>query len=193
MNKLIFATGNQAKLLDASKALSELGIEIIGQKIEIEEIQSLDQEEIIMKKAKKAFEMVNLPLFVDDTGFYLDSYPQFPGTLTKYVNKTLGINGLSKLFEEGQTAHFKTLLCLITSDTVVIAEGKLSGKLTKKMSSNFNPDTPINSIFVPEGYNKPLIDLIENSNIGNLHRTRAFVDLGTKIKTLQINLINDSI
>ncbi|KKT29853.1 MAG: hypothetical protein UW16_C0022G0013, partial [Microgenomates group bacterium GW2011_GWC1_44_10] len=103
MNKLIFATGNQAKLLDASKALSYLGIEIVGQKIDTEEIQSLDQEEIVTKKAKKAFEMVKSPLFVDDTGFYLDSYPQFPGTLTKHVNKTLGIQGLSRLYEEGET------------------------------------------------------------------------------------------
>lgn len=187
MDKLIFATGNQAKLQDASKALSELGIEIIGQKIDTEEIQSLDQEEIVIKKAKKAYEQVNLPLFVDDTGFYLDSYPQFPGTLTKYINKTLGIHGLSKLYEEGQTAHFRTLLCLISNDIVMVAEGNLSGKLTKRVSLNFNPDTPINSIFIPDGYDKPLIDLQDATGIGNLHRSRAFADLGTKIKALEIN------
>ena len=180
MKKLIFVTVNQSKLEDSRKTLNKLGIEIVGQKIEFEEKQSLDQEEIVRDKAKQAYKKINLPLFVDDTGFYIDSYPQFPGTLTKYINKTLGIPGLVKLFKEGQTAYFKTLICFIDKDFEILVEGKLFGKLTKKKSKRFNPETPINSIFIPDGYSQTLIDLTDS--IGNTHRINALNKLYVEIQ-----------
>lgn len=184
MKKLIFATGNQTKLQDAQKALDQLGLEIVGQKYDFEEKQSLDQEEVVRNKARKAYEAIKSPLFVDDTGFYLDSYPQFPGTLTKYINKTLGLPGLVKLFEEGQTAHFKTLLCLVDDGVEILVEGRLSGRLTKNISEKFNPETPINSIFIPEGYDLPLIELMESTDIGNMHRTNALNKLCEELRKI---------
>ena len=121
MKRIIFATGNKAKIEDAVTALSELGIEVVGQKIDFEERQSLSQEDIVRHKARQAYQKLKLPLVVDDTAFFIDSYPQFPGTLTKHVNATLGLSGLTKLFDEGQTAFFKTLLCFIDVEHEVVA------------------------------------------------------------------------
>ncbi len=181
MTKLIFATGSQTKLLDAQKAFQPLGIEVSGQKIEFDEKQSLDQAEIVRNKARQAYGAIRLPLFVDDTGFFIDSYSDFPGTLTKHINKTLGLSGIIKLFEEGQTAYFRTLICLIDDNSEIIAEGKLAGKLTKKISTKFNPETPLNSIFIPDGHNQPLIELVESAEIGNIHRINAINDLVGKL------------
>jgi len=183
MTKLIFATGSQTKLLDAQKALQPLGIEVSGQKIEFDEKQSLDQAEIVKHKARQAYTAVRLPLFVDDTGFYIDSYSDFPGTLTKHINKTLGLPGIIKLFEEGQTAYFKTLICLIDNNREIVAEGKLAGRLTKKISAKFNPETPLNSIFIPDGYDRPLVELIDSADIGNIHRINAINDLVEKLSS----------
>jgi XTP/dITP diphosphohydrolase len=182
MKKIIFVTGNQSKLLDAQKTLGKSGLEIVGQKLDFEEKQSLDQEEIVKNKARQAYGMIKLPLFVDDTGFYLDSYPQFPGTITKIINKTLGLVGFIKLFEEGQTAQFKTLVCFVDGKNEILVEGRLTGILTKKVSKNFNQDTPLNSIFIPDGYDKQLADLSED--VGNLHRKRALEKLKVELTSL---------
>lgn len=185
MKQLIFATGNQAKVEDASRVLSEIGIKVVGKKLDFEERQTLDQEDVVKNKASQAYEKLKQPLLVDDTAFFLNSYPQFPGTLTKYVNRTLGISGLIKLFEEGQTAYFRTLLCFIDGENEIIAEGSLSGRLTRNVSKNFDQDTPINSIFIPDGFNRPLIDLINDSGIGNRHRINALANLCQKLRALK--------
>jgi len=182
MKKIIFATGNEAKLRDARNALYDTGYEVIGEKIDFQEIQTLDQELIVKNKAKQAYEVTKSPLFVDDTGFYIENIPEFPGTMTKYINKTLGINGLSKLYDEGQKAHFKTLICMTDGEREVVVEGKLMGKLTKLRSLVFNPDTPINSIFVPDGFDKPLAEISDSLGIGNVHRKYALEKLSNELK-----------
>lgn len=187
MTSIIFATGNQAKIDDAQKAFHKLGINVLGQKIDFQEIQTLDQEEIVRNKAWQAYHLTGKSLFVDDTGFYFDNYKQFPGTLTKFLNKTIGVTGLTKLFDEGQTGYFKTLICLKSNNQEIVVEGLLKGKLTKSISSIFNPDTPINSIFIPNGYDRPLIELTNSKEVGNFHRIDALnqlVDEITKLKEL---------
>lgn len=75
------------------------------------------------------------------------------------------------------------MICYIDGINKIVTEGKLVGTLTKKVSSRFNSDTPLNSIFIPEGYNKPLIDL-NKSEVGNLHRVRALEKFKKEINRL---------
>lgn len=187
MKKIIFATGNQIKLLDAQRVFKETNLEVVGQKIDFQEYQDLDQNKIVKQKARQAFQLIGSALFVDDTGFYLDAFPQFPGIMTKYINQTLGLVGLSKLFEEGQTAYFRTLLCLIDEQgNEIVTEGRLSGRLTKNISNVFNSDAPINSIFIPEGHEKPLSELSNVNEIGNTHRVNALKELSKKLLDIKL-------
>lgn len=187
MKKIIFATGNQIKLLDAQRVFEETNLEIVGQKVDFQEYQGLDQGKIVKQKAYQAFQVLGSALFVDDTSFYLDSFPQFPGTMTKYINQTLGLIGLSKLFEEGQTGYFRTLLYFIDErGNEIVADGRLSGRLTKSISVRFNSDAPINSIFIPEGHEKPLSELSYINEIGNTHRVNALKELSRKLSDVKL-------
>lgn len=183
MDTITFVTGNKVKLQEAQRFISIENVKVVGEKLELLEIQSLNQKEVVSHKARQAFNALNKPVLVDDTGFYIDAYSGFPGTLTKYVNSSLGIEGLTKLYEEGQVGHFLTLVCFFNGEKEVMAEGILNGKLTKKISPNFNPDTPISSIFIPEGFDKTLIDLAQQG-VSNQHRINAFINLKKELSSL---------
>jgi non-canonical purine NTP pyrophosphatase (RdgB/HAM1 family) len=180
MKRIIFVTSNNTKLENAKESFSSCEFKIIGEKIDLPEIQTLEQEDIIHQKAEYAFLKIKKPLFVDDTAFYIEGYNKFPGTLTKFINKTIGLDGLLKLYEEGQNAYFLTMICYMDGVKKIITKGILRGKLTKKISINFNKDTPLNSVFIPVGYNSPLIEL-DQFKVGNLHRIRALNILVKKL------------
>lgn len=181
VKRILFITSNNAKLKDAQKLLNPDGTEIIGKKMTLVEIQSSDQSEIVTHKAKQAYAIEKEPVIVDDTAFFIENYPGFPGTLTKYVNSLLGLEGILKLIEEGYKASFVTMLCFKDKTNEVIVEGILKGRLTKKISKNFNPDTPLNSIFIPDGFDVPLSELVDNLDIGNTHRINAFKRLKQEV------------
>ena len=58
---------------------------IIGKKLDIPEIQTLNQKEVAIDKARKAYEILKQPLIVDDSGFFVNKYNNFPGVLTKFI------------------------------------------------------------------------------------------------------------
>ncbi len=183
MKTITFVTGNESKLKDAQKFLSSDELEVIARKLELLEIQSHSQEEIVTHKVKQAHTLAKTAVIVDDTSFYIDLYPGFPGTLTKHVNSLLGLEGIIKLYDEGQSAYFLTMLCYKDENEEVIAKGVSKGRLTKKISNIFNPDAPLNSIFIPDGYDRPLSELSFELGLGNIHRLNAFKDLKEKIYT----------
>lgn len=174
--KITFITGNEAKLQDAQKTFTN-GVKIVGKKLELLEIQSHNQKDILLYKARQAFDLAKGPVLVDDTNFYIDSYNGFPGTLTRCVNSMLGIKGLSKLYKENERAHFLTMLCYKDGVNEIIVEGVSRGKLTKKASKVFDPNAPLNSVFIPDGFDKPIAELSENIGLKNIHRVKAFKEL----------------
>lgn len=174
--RIIFITGNQTKIDDAQKSFSN-GVTVICKKLDLIEIQSHNQKDILLHKARQAFNLEKSPILVDDTSFYIDSYKRFPGTLTRYVNSVLGLEGLSKLYKEAERAHFLTMLCYKDEVTEIVVEGTSVGRLTKKVSKIFDSNTPLNSVFIPDGFDRPISELSENTGLKNIHRVEAFKEL----------------
>ena len=58
MKKIIFVTGNDRKIGEAKLACDEFGIEIIQERLKIDEIQSGDAKEISRHKANSAFSKI---------------------------------------------------------------------------------------------------------------------------------------
>lgn len=90
MNRLCFVTGNEGKIKEAQDIL---GFPIDVEKLNLDEIQSLNLEEIVTHKALQAFEKIKRPLIVDDVGLYVDAWNGFPGPFIKF----LGIAGGNEL------------------------------------------------------------------------------------------------
>ena len=176
MKEIEFCTGNESKIKEANNFIKSKDKEIIikSNKINFTEIQSLSQKEILLDKMKQAISKTNGPFIIDETGIYFNRYNNYPGTLTKYVIKSLGIDGIKKLVSDtDNTAYFKTTI-LYSEDrkNYKFFEGTLNGKIVIDDNMITNNDFPFSSIFIPDGYNKYLSNINNDVNFID-HRKQA--------------------
>lgn len=79
---LKFATGNDNKLREAQAIL---GISLVKAEVgDLEEIQTIDVEELIRHKARGAYEIAGESVMVEDTGLGFVAWNGLPGALIKW-------------------------------------------------------------------------------------------------------------
>jgi XTP/dITP diphosphohydrolase len=105
---LTFVTKNKEKISDITTMLQKQIDLSFESTIELTEIQSLSVEKVVTYKAKEAFEILQRPVAVSDSGLEITSLQLFPGALVKFVNETIGQEGIAKLMEGvvDRTAYF---------------------------------------------------------------------------------------
>lgn len=82
---IIFATGNNRKIIEANAALAPYGVTLAAQKVDVDEIQHHDPAEITKAKARAAYEVVGQPVVVSDTSWSIPALGGFPGGYMKDV------------------------------------------------------------------------------------------------------------
>lgn len=182
MDKIYFITGNKSKFEEAKmimdEALRSSGLVLLQKDLKLEEPQSIDQEEVVKSKAEQAFSQIGKPLICDDTAIYFEAYPRFPGTLTKFVFKSIGFKGVEKLLVgENRRAYFQTAVCYKDKDQCIVFKGTWKGRITEDVSNSFNPDWQYNSIFLPEGFDISLAELSIEERAKHSHRKKALEQL----------------
>ena len=83
--KLTYATTNPYKLAGANHALAGYDLELVPldkNLPDVPEIQSDDQTEVAIDKARKYYELLQQPLVVMDSGLFVESLGGFPGVYT---------------------------------------------------------------------------------------------------------------
>lgn len=180
MKKTIYyATGNVGKFEEIYTYVTRYfdNLEIAQFDKDLPEIQSMDQREIAIHKAKQAYELLGHPVLVDDSGIYFNKYKNFPGTLTKFIYHGIGFDGLLKLVQPGDSATFLlTLVYYYGPDKYECFEGRCNGFI--KYDPRFQaPSTlPYDIIFSPGSTNKTYAEL--RNNIGEFedynYRIQAF-------------------
>lgn len=181
--EIYFVTGNSGKFEEVKTYIEKNvpEIEIKRFKVDIEEIQTLDQKKIILDKAKKAWEILKKPLIVDDGAMYFEKYNKFPGVMTKYVAQGLGFEGLKKIIDNEDKATFLLYIAYIDGPgSIELFEGKSHGTIKKPSKFFGNPELPYSCMFVPNGTDK-VYENLRNTKEGEpfLHRIKAlkkFVD-----------------
>lgn len=76
MNNVVFVTGNQKK---AEYLSNYLGHPVDHQKIELEELQSLDLRDIVRHKVHQAYAAVQRPVIVEDVSLEFAALGRLPG------------------------------------------------------------------------------------------------------------------
>lgn len=115
---LIYATGNPNKVNAAKKYLDPLNIEFTNQSVDVIEIQSSDIEEISKDKAKKAFEILQQPIFVNDTGWSIPSLNGFPGPFMAYIAKWFTAQDFLSLLSD------KTNRKVLVTEVITFTDGE---------------------------------------------------------------------
>lgn len=128
--KLLYGTGNPAKLNAMKKRLSGLGITLVGLKdlgCEIPEIVEDGKTplENARKKAVAYFEAFRIPVFSCDSGLYIDGVPENeqPGVYVRRVNgKVLSdeqmivhYSSLAKKYGN-PTARYRNAICFVADE-----------------------------------------------------------------------------
>ena len=187
MKKTIyFITGNKSKFNEAELLLRGLDISLVQKDLNLVEPKTLSQEEVVLEKARQAFQKLKKPVLVDDTGIYFEAYNDFPGTFTKTLFQSIGFEGVEKLLEGAdRNAFFKTLVCYKDSSATKVFSGVWKGRIVDKISRMFNPDWEYNSIFIPENCKKPLSEIPLDERARKSHRKKAFDSLKKYLRCLK--------
>jgi len=180
--RVLFVTGNQNKITEASVILSPLGFAVEqlligGQVPDLIEPQAEEIEEIAKSKLEQALsltmgtELENEVLLVEDSGLFIDSLSGFPGPYSSFVHETIGLSGVLTLMagEADRGAEFRAVAAVSFQGNILTSTGICRGVISENISgdSGFGYDP----IFIPEEANgRTCAQLSSNEKSSISHR-----------------------
>ena len=185
--EIIFATGNQHKMVEAQKALGDSFTLIMPKELGLTEDIPEDGDTLVanaIQKAEYLWNKFGKNCFADDTGLEVDALGGEPGVRTaRYAGEDNGTEAnMTKLLAElekveqaqgavPRTARFKTVVALIIDGQVKTFEGVLEGEIARSRSGNegFGYDP----VFIPQGYNCTLAEISLDEKNAISHRGKA--------------------
>ena len=182
---LIFATGNQNKLLEINKIIPN-NVKIISLK-DLKFSDDIPENENTIEgnaiyKAKYIYNKFNTNFFSDDTGLEVEALNGEPGVYSaRYAGEACDSNdNINKLLKKlkkkkNRNARFKTIIALIIKNKIHTFEGIINGEILKNPigENGFGYD----SIFRPAGYSKSFAELSMNEKNIISHRSLAIKKL----------------
>ncbi len=180
MRRVYFATGNPHKIEEAKLILRNYNVELAHLNIQRIEIQSPDLVDIATYSLNQIVKEFKQPVFVEDTGLFIDSLNGFPGPFSSYVFKTLGNKGIIRLLrgENNRRAVFKTVIAFKESDKtpIKIFIGETSGVIAEDIRGEGWGYDPV---FIPlEGDGRTYAEMSLEEKNKLSHRFKALKLLG---------------
>jgi inosine triphosphate pyrophosphatase len=155
-----FITGNQAK---ADLFAKYMGHEIKHHKLDLEEIQSLELEDIVDHKVRQAYTATEGPVLVEDVALSLSALGGLPGPFVKWFEKTIGLEGICRLLDNysDRSAVVSVCFAYYDGDRLEFFRGEVEGRISETVKSGpggfgWNP------IFIPNSSNKTYAEMSED-------------------------------
>ncbi len=179
--KIFLVTGNANKLEEWRRQLPA-DIEIDSVDVDLAEIQSIDPEEVMADKAKRAFEATGKPVVVEDVSAGLDKLGGLPGPFIKFFIKQLGNDVLFTLAgEENEPAIVSCSIAYYDGTELLTVRGDVKGFVVKSRGDNgFGFD----KTFVPEGQSLTYAEMPASQKDTVSHRSIAIKLLIEKLRAL---------
>ncbi|MGW2890804.1 non-canonical purine NTP pyrophosphatase [Streptomyces griseoruber] len=156
--KVAMCTGNAGKFRTAQEHLAPWGIEVEQVALDLDEIQTTSVAEIACHKARQAFEVLKRPLFVEDSGFYIEEFGGWPGPMVKQALEAFGPAGLTHLADltENRTCRFASAAVYADAEGALHTfadDSRKPGTIAPApdRGSGLRSWSDLWSIFVPEG------------------------------------------
>lgn len=182
MKRLVFATNNQHKLQEARAILGDdlqlVSLAEIGCHEDIPETQPT-LEGNALQKARYVHEHYGVDCVADDTGLMVDALDGAPGVhsaryATPGHDSQANTRKLLKNLEgvEDRSAHFSTVLALVTDQGEHTFEGRVDGSIATEPSGNggFGYDP----VFIAKETGRTFADMDAEAKNAISHRGRAF-------------------
>lgn len=196
--EIVFATGNQHKVVEAQKALGDSFALIMPKELGLTEDIPEDGDTLeknAIQKAEYLWNKFGKNCFADDTGLEVDALGGAPGVYTaRYAGPDKGSDAnMEKLLAElsavearegniSRTARFRTVVALIMNGELKTFEGVMEGEIarTRSGSEGFGYDP----VFIPQGYNCTIAEISLDEKNAISHRGKAMRDLAEYLNTL---------
>lgn len=154
---LIFATQSVNKLEEAQRILHTT---IESYDIDLPEIQAVDVEDVVIYKAKYAYDVIKKPVLIEDTGLFINALNGLPGALIKWFVQRMGVDGICRMMGafDDKSAVAKTIIATYDgSHAPRIFTGEISGDIADRPrgSQGFGWD----AVFVPSGATKTFAEM----------------------------------
>jgi len=155
---ILFLTGNKHKLEVAQHALSDFpDIHIDNKKIDCPEIQAATVQEVAEFSAKWAAEELQQPVVKTDSGLHIQGLNGFPGAYMSDINDWLSAEDILSMMQNkpDKKAHFVDVVsyCEPNGEAVSFIS-ETHGTIA--LESAGEGDWPIDSVFIPDGFDKTL-------------------------------------
>lgn len=178
---VVYVTGNAGKAKYFSKII---GLDIEHHDADVDEIQSLDLQDIAINKAKQAYAQLKRPVIVEDTSLSIHSLGPLPGPFIKWFELGMGLDGFCRLadlskdrsatvsnihvYYDGHEAHpFRGSL-----------EGTIAGSPRGEGGFGFNPT------FIPVGKNRTMAEMPDDEFIEEYLKFKPIMQLKQFLLTL---------
>jgi XTP/dITP diphosphohydrolase len=181
MKEIFFATSNQHKL----KEIQDIFKEHYIVKSIFDEIKDFDPEECADSfienstiKAVTAGNIIQKPVFADDSGLCIEALDGFPGVKSaRYMDGHTyneKMESLLSKINDNRKAYFASAASFYdpNTQTLISTEGRVYGIISEEIKGNngFGYDP----FFIPEGYKNTFAELGEEVKNTISHRFRAF-------------------
>lgn len=158
VKNLTFITGRQDKVEQLSRYL---GAKINLHKLDLDEIQSLSAEKVTEHKVRQAYEILKVPVIVDDTSFNIVGMNGFPGPLIKFMMEAMGDEEICSLVSklDSQEAVGSVQIGFFDGEEFRVFKGEVTGTIsdTPRGEGGFGWDR----FFIPDGYTKTRAEMGE--------------------------------
>jgi XTP/dITP diphosphohydrolase len=161
MQTLRFVTTNTGKIESLRIHISEKKYKIVSYSFDLPEIQANSAEEVVYEKAKVAYSLVKKPLLVHDSSFHIPALNDFPGVYVKYINQTIGVEGVLKLLKnaDDRSCYFQAALAFASDNGIkVFAHKTRIGQIAIKAHDFNHPKawSELWKVYIPYGHTKTM-------------------------------------
>lgn len=170
-----FATANDHKISEGKAALSQFQIDVSKlEGFQKFEVQSNDLQEIASTALALILTKTNLPVFVEDSGLFVNELNGFPGPYSSYIFETLGVDGILKLMDGAHTrkAEFRSSVAL-GKDGKMLANFNSTTEGTIQLQARGKNGFGFDSIFVPMWTQKTFAEMELKEKTIYSHRSKA--------------------
>ena len=186
MENLTYITGNYGKYVSVKEKFEQAGIDINYFKYDLDEPDINDIQYISKEKARQAFEIVGNPVFVIDSGFFIEDYPNnplYPGAFVKRSGISSNISNLLFVMKEveNRSCYFMDCLTFFDGSDYYQFFGISRGVLSKEIRGQESKRAKSNLwyVFIPNNYSKTLAEMSDeernNRDDGRTSATDEFI------------------
>ncbi|MFH1306501.1 MAG: RdgB/HAM1 family non-canonical purine NTP pyrophosphatase [Candidatus Micrarchaeota archaeon] len=176
-SEILLLTSNPYKLAEAQTILKRYNLNVVSSPQKGTEIQSDSLSEVARICAENAYKKIKKPLFVEDSGLFVDGLGGFPGVYSSFALKKIGCKGILCLLdqERQRSARFECAVAYVdetgTHEFLGAVKGKISTQIFGGKGFGYDP------IFIPEGHTQAFSQIFDVKQKIS-HRVRALEQFG---------------